>query len=80
MKDKHDVTQKSVDVTPGATHDMKPDSHDMKPDLMSCPEPRADAGYDINDINDMKKPCLSGGTSDDQGKNLSAIPNSSDPD
>ena len=87
MKDKHDVTQKSVDVTPGSSgdmkpdsHDMKPDSHDMKPDLMSCPEPRADAGYDINDINDMKKPCLSGRTSDNQGKNLSAIPNSSDPD
>lgn len=80
MKYKPDVMETSFDVMPGATHDMKPDSHDMNPDLMSCPEPRADAGYDINDINDMKKPCLSGGTSDDQGKSLSAVPKSKDPD
>jgi hypothetical protein len=79
MKYKPDVMETSFDVMPGATHDMKPDSHDMNPDLMSCPEPRADAGYDINDINDMKKPCLSGGTSDDQDKRLS-VPKSKDPD
>jgi len=79
MKYKPDVMETSFDVMPGATHDMKPDSHDMNPDLMSCPEPRADAGYDINDINDMKKTCLSGGTSDDQDKRLS-VPKSKDPD
>jgi hypothetical protein len=79
MKDKHDVTQKSVDVTPGSSGDMKLDAGDMKPDLMSPPKPRADAGGDISDNGDMKKPCLSGGTSDDQDKRLS-VPKSKDPD
>jgi hypothetical protein len=64
---------------------------DINPDnvrLMSgkCPEPEPAPARgltpppDIMDISDIKKPCLSGGTSDDQGKSLSAVSKSKDPD
>ena len=47
---------------------------------MSQLEPRQGADCDVCDVCDIISGGLSGGTSDDQGKNLSAIPNSSDPD
>jgi len=80
--DGHSSVGHYSDIT-GHQADINPNNVRLMSGKCPAPEPASARGLtpppDISDMTDIKKPCLSGGTSDDQDKRLS-VPKSKDPD